>query len=289
MGTIPNGTSQGTELTPLPSANKSQPPQSGSCEAGGTNIRIPQYTEEEDDELAVSDIKGSITSLPMSPKLSSMKNANILNTNNRTISDYFICDNFEFSIVEFDFCSHYKFLIELAIKCLNMDTSELSPSLFLTHNAIRCVVAILHQNNGKKVPKYYSHKRIKNQKQSAPNSPIIASTQKRKILHTHRSEQQREQIAINNVIGFAVCYPHSNCRPYPDSVWMLGWLCADYHRIRSNESQSLVIEAMIRRCFVVINPQRHQLNAAISEKLKLCCRDYKNLPNEKQKKHKREK
>eukprot|EP01083_Nonionella_stella_P037038 101006_1 len=149
-----------------------------------------------------------------------------------SISDYFVYENFEFSIETFDFNLHYKFLIELAIKCLDMGPETLSPSIFFKHQAIVCCVAILHQNNHKKVPKS-CHKEL-----------------------------------INNVIGFCICYPHANCRPYPDSVWMIGFLCADHHRIRTYNSQYLVCEALMRSSYCLINPKLHTPLPTLSPSLK---------------------
>jgi hypothetical protein len=163
--------------------------------------------------------------------------------------------------------SHYKFLIELAIKCLHIGTKELSPSLFLKHNRIKCVVAILHSNNGKNVPiSYLTRNKHSNSHPHKSNKKILP--------HSHRSEQ-REQCLLNNLIGFTLLYPHSNCRPYPDSVWMLGWQCIDYHRIRMNDSQNIVIEAMMRKSFQLINPHSDRLSAQYaSETLKRYCRNY---------------
>jgi len=134
----------------------------------------------------------------------------------------------------------------------------------------------LQENNGRKVPNsYHPKKEFKN-----------------KPKHNNINYKEREQILLNNMIGFAVSYPHSNCRPYPDSVWMLGWLCTDYHRVRSLDSQYLIIEALIRRSLMEINPKSINKMPAISTNLKKHLRGFKeeeltekNIEKKKKKKH----
>lgn len=192
-----------------------------------------------------------------------------------SLNDYFVYDNFEFSIENFDFNSHYKFLIELAIKCLDQGPEVLNPQIFFEHNEIKCCVAILHENNNKKVPTSYyrdiqtndHYKNGRNTKRNKNHQIIDKNSQRTKpLLHSHRRE--KEEVLINNVVGFALCYPHSNCRPYPDSVWMLGWLCADHYRIKSLTSQYFIIEALMRQCAKLINPNSINKLPQISTNLK---------------------
>lgn len=74
------------------------------------------------------------------------------------------------------------------------------------------------------------------------------------------------EILLNNLIEFAIVCAHWNCRPYPDSVWMLGWLCADHIRIQSIEAHDAVLEGLIRECFRVVNP--HSSLPEVSDNLK---------------------
>jgi len=261
-----------------------------------------------------------------------------------SLNDYYVFDEFAFSIETFDFNAHYKFVLEVAIKCLHQGLDTLNPQIFFRHNEMRCVVAVLQENNHKKVPSSFwkdipskskanakskrisksRQKRSKTQRDHNRNrasdrldadvrdrgasansnssgstsgdsrdsddgvttksnhrrhrsnykkhkNPDRGKTQNRRgrakpLLHSHRKE--KEEVALNNIIGFAIVYPHSNCRPYPDSVWMLGWLCADHIRIKSVDAQDAVLEGLIRECFKVVNPSSTRSIPPPSSRLK---------------------
>jgi len=196
------------------------------------------------------------------------------------LDDYFIDDDFRFSIEPFDFNTHYKFLLELGIKCLDQGPEVLNPHLFFAHNDIECVVAVLRENHGRKVPtsyyrepaatttrarKHQNTKKRRKRKQAQAQEPLLQSY-----------GDEREEVALNHLLGFAICYPHTNCLPYPDSVWMVGWLCVDHHRMRLVRSQYDVIEALLRECMRVVNPNSTTAMPVMSDRLRVRLREKKN-------------